>query len=108
MSVSHSGPIQRCNQELLLQDLAHTLRTRLVEHTRFVAPKRPQHAFGVEHYAGRVTYSAEYLLEKNKVCKRFTSPCLQGTEVSKKQSATTELRKQYSMVFWLQRSHGLR
>ena len=51
-----------------MQDLAHTLRTRLVEHPRFVAPKRPQHAFGIEHYAGRVTYTAEYLLDKNKVC----------------------------------------
>ena len=50
-----------------MQDLAHTLRTRLVEHPRFVAPKRPQHAFGIEHYAGRVTYTAEYLLDKNKV-----------------------------------------
>ncbi|BDA45618.1 Myosin-17 [Coccomyxa sp. Obi] len=48
------------------QDLAHTLRTRLADHGRFVAPKRPQHAFAVEHYAGRVTYSSELLLEKNK------------------------------------------
>ena len=73
-SVPHSGHVQRFGQYLLLQDLAHTLRTRLVEHTRFVAPKRPQHAFGVEHYAGRVTYSAEYLLEKNKVCLAAISP----------------------------------
>lgn len=50
-----------------MQDLAHTLRTRLADHGRFVAPKRPQHAFAVEHYAGRVTYSSELLLEKNKV-----------------------------------------
>ncbi|EIE22795.1 hypothetical protein COCSUDRAFT_47698 [Coccomyxa subellipsoidea C-169] len=48
------------------QDLAHTLRTRLADHGRFVAPKRPQHAFAVEHYAGRVTYSSELLLDKNK------------------------------------------
>jgi myosin heavy subunit len=48
------------------QDLAHTLRTRLAEQGRFVAPKRPQHAFAIEHYAGRVTYSSEQLLEKNK------------------------------------------
>ena len=73
--VPHNGHVQRCRQDLLLQDLAHTLRTRLVEHTRFVAPKRPQHAFGVEHYAGRVTYSAEYLLEKNKVCTTPTGSC---------------------------------
>jgi myosin heavy subunit len=51
----------------IMQDLAHTLRTRLADHNRFVAPKRPQHAFAVEHYAGRVTYSSEMLLEKNKV-----------------------------------------
>ena len=50
-----------------LQDLAHTLRTRLAEQGRFVAPKRPQHAFAIEHYAGRVTYSSELLLDKNKV-----------------------------------------
>ncbi len=50
-----------------MQDLAHTLRTRLADHGRFVAPKRPQHAFAVEHYAGRVTYSSELLLDKNKV-----------------------------------------
>ena len=50
-----------------------------MEHTRFVAPKRPQHAFGVEHYAGRVTYSAEYLLEKNKVCITATHPYCQCT-----------------------------
>ena len=51
----------------MLQDLAHTLRTRLAEQGRFVAPKRPQHAFAIEHYAGRVTYSSELLLDKNKV-----------------------------------------
>ena len=76
-----------------------------MEHTRFVAPKRPQHAFGVEHYAGRVTYSAEYLLEKNKVCIVFTSPCLRGTEVGGKQSATIGVHKEYSVVFWLQSTH---
>ena len=48
------------------QDLAHTLRTRLAEQGRFVAPKRPQHAFAIEHYAGQVTYSSEQLLQKNK------------------------------------------
>ena len=48
------------------QDLAHTLRTRLAEQPRFAAPKRPQHSFGVEHYAGRVTYVTNYLMDKNK------------------------------------------
>ena len=49
-----------------VQDLAHTLRTRLAEQPRFAAPKRPQHSFGVEHYAGRVTYVTNYLMDKNK------------------------------------------
>lgn len=48
------------------QDLAHTLRTRLADSPRFVVPKRPQHSFCVEHYAGRVTYATTYLLDKNK------------------------------------------
>ncbi|KAK9842297.1 hypothetical protein WJX81_005127 [Elliptochloris bilobata] len=48
------------------QDLAHSLRMRLAEQPRFSAPKRPQHSFAVEHYAGKVTYSTELLLEKNK------------------------------------------
>ncbi|KAK9829628.1 hypothetical protein WJX72_006968 [[Myrmecia] bisecta] len=48
------------------QDLAHTLRTRLADAARFTAPKRPQHGFAVEHYAGRVTYSTTRLLDKNK------------------------------------------
>ncbi len=51
------------------QDLAHSLRTRLAEQPRFSAPKRPQHSFAVEHYAGKVTYSTELLLEKNKACR---------------------------------------
>eukprot|EP00884_Botryococcus_braunii_P001103 jgi/Botrbrau1/10994/Bobra.0234s0017.1 len=48
------------------QDLAHTLRTRLDDLSRFTAPKRPPHSFAVEHYAGRVTYNAMLLMEKNK------------------------------------------
>jgi myosin heavy subunit len=48
------------------QDLAHSLRTRLADRPRFSAPRRPQHSFAVEHYAGRVTYSTELLLDKNK------------------------------------------
>ena len=55
------------------QDLAHSLRTRLAEQPRFSAPKRPQHSFAVEHYAGKVTYSTELLLEKNKA-RRSTAP----------------------------------
>ena len=49
-----------------LQDLAHTIRTKLDEHPRFTAPKRPPHGFTVDHYAGKVTYSSVYLLDKNK------------------------------------------
>ena len=37
-----------------------------MDKARFVAPKRPQHSFGVEHYAGRVTYATTYLMDKNK------------------------------------------
>ena len=51
---------------MALQDLAHTLRTRLAENGRFMAPKRPQHSFGVEHYAGRVTYITNHIMDKNK------------------------------------------
>lgn len=50
----------------LPQDLAHTLRTRLVDRPRFSAPKRPPHAFGIEHYAGHVVYSTTSLMDKNK------------------------------------------
>lgn len=49
------------------QDLAHTLRTRLAGQPRFGAPRRQQHAFVVDHYAGEVCYSAEHLMDKNKV-----------------------------------------
>lgn len=49
------------------QDLAHTLRSRLAGQPRFGAPKRAQHAFVVDHYAGGVCYSTEQLMEKNKV-----------------------------------------
>ena len=49
-----------------VQDLAHTLRTRLGEHKRFAAPKRPPTAFAVDHYAGLVTYACEVLMDKNK------------------------------------------
>lgn len=31
-----------------------------------MAPKRPQHSFGVEHYAGRVTYITNHIMDKNK------------------------------------------
>ncbi|KAL4420012.1 hypothetical protein ABPG75_007110 [Micractinium tetrahymenae] len=48
------------------QDLAHTLRTRLAGQPRFAAPKRAQHAFAVDHYAGEVVYSTEQLMDKNK------------------------------------------
>ncbi|KAK9796643.1 hypothetical protein WJX73_007169 [Symbiochloris irregularis] len=48
------------------QDLAYSLRTRLADHPRFVAPKRPPHAFQVDHYAGKVLYAATALMEKNK------------------------------------------
>ena len=89
MWVVHSLHYLPTNMALsAMQDLAHTLRTRLVEHPRFVAPKRPQHAFGIEHYAGRVTYTAEYLLDKNKVCLpgSFTFSMLQ-TLISRSRSA---------------------
>ena len=49
------------------QDLAHTLRTRLAGQPRFGAPRRSQHAFVVDHYAGEVCYSAQHLMDKNKV-----------------------------------------
>ncbi|KAL4419268.1 hypothetical protein ABPG77_004826 [Micractinium sp. CCAP 211/92] len=48
------------------QDLAHTLRTRLAGLPRFGAPRRAQHAFAVDHYAGEVVYSTEHLMDKNK------------------------------------------
>ncbi|EFN53725.1 hypothetical protein CHLNCDRAFT_25512 [Chlorella variabilis] len=48
------------------KDLAHTLRTRLAGQPRFGAPRRQQHAFVVDHYAGEVCYSAEHLMDKNK------------------------------------------
>lgn len=54
------------SQNWNVQDLAHTLRTRLDDHSRFTAPKRPPHSFAVEHYAGRVTYNALLLMDKNK------------------------------------------
>ena len=47
-------------------DLAHTLRSRLAAHPRFSAPKRPPTAFAVDHYAGRVCYGTERLMEKNR------------------------------------------
>jgi myosin-5 len=49
-----------------MQDLAHTVRTRLAEQPRFEAPKRPPHGFSVDHYAGKVTYSTLLLMDKNK------------------------------------------
>ena len=49
-----------------VQDLAHTVRTRLAEQPRFEAPKRPPHGFSVDHYAGKVTYSTLLLMDKNK------------------------------------------
>ena len=49
------------------QDLAHMLRTRLAGQPRFGAPRRSQHAFVVDHYAGEVCYSAQHLMDKNKV-----------------------------------------
>lgn len=58
-----------CNfieSEPVMQDLAHTVRTRLAEQPRFEAPKRPPHGFSVEHYAGKVTYSTLLLMDKNK------------------------------------------
>ena len=47
-------------------DLAHALRTKLGTHTRFSAPKRDQHSFVIQHYAGNVCYSTDSLLEKNR------------------------------------------
>jgi myosin-5 len=49
------------------QDLAHTLRTRLAGQPRFGVPRRQPHAFAVDHYAGEVCYSAQHLMDKNKV-----------------------------------------
>ena len=49
-----------------LQDLAHTVRTRLNGRPRFDAPKHPAHNFSVDHYAGKVTYSSLLLMDKNK------------------------------------------
>ena len=61
----------RCHRRLScdvlhVQDLAHTVRTRLAEQRRFEAPKRPPHSFSVDHYAGKVTYSTLLLMDKNK------------------------------------------
>ena len=50
-----------------MQDLAHTLRTRLAAHPRFGVPRRLPFAFAVDHYAGEVVYSSDYLMDKNKV-----------------------------------------
>lgn len=50
----------------MLQDLAHTLRARLVEHPRFAAPKRPPSTFAVDHYAGLVAYACDAMMDKNK------------------------------------------
>jgi myosin V len=47
-------------------DLAHALRTKLQNHPRFGAPKRDQHAFVVDHYAGEVCYATDALLDKNR------------------------------------------
>ena len=47
-------------------DLAHALRTKLAQHSRFSAPKREQYSFLVNHYAGDVCYATESLLEKNR------------------------------------------
>lgn len=48
------------------QDLAHALRTKLEQSKRFEVPRRPQHAFVIDHYAGKVCYSTDALLDKNK------------------------------------------
>lgn len=48
------------------QDLAHALRTKLEQSRRFEVPRRPQHAFVIDHYAGKVCYSTDALLDKNK------------------------------------------
>lgn len=69
------------------QDLAHALRTRLNTHQRFGAPRREQHAFVVDHYAGEVCYATEALLDKNRdfvvaehaqLMKNSTIPFLRG------------------------------
>jgi myosin V len=48
------------------KDLAHALRSKLAGRPRFGAPRRQQHCFVVDHYAGEVCYSAEDLIEKNR------------------------------------------
>ena len=53
-------------EHVALQDLAHTLRARLVEHPRFAAPKRPPSTFAVDHYAGLVAYACDAMMDKNK------------------------------------------
>lgn len=47
-------------------DLAHALRTKLSSNSRFIAPRRDQHSFVIDHYAGEVFYSTEALLDKNR------------------------------------------
>ena len=47
-------------------DLAISLRTKLENHPRFLAPKRDQYSFTVNHYAGEVRYSTDNFLEKNR------------------------------------------
>ena len=42
------------------------MRTKLDDHPRFSAPKRPPHSFTVDHYAGQVTYSSLLMMDKNK------------------------------------------
>lgn len=56
----------KSREQNLLQDLAHNLRTNLKENSRFLAPNRPQHSFGIEHYAGRVVYVTNLMMDKNK------------------------------------------
>eukprot|EP00208_Stichococcus_sp_RCC1054_P002079 CAMPEP_0206143610 /NCGR_PEP_ID=MMETSP1473-20131121/21153_1 /ASSEMBLY_ACC=CAM_ASM_001109 /TAXON_ID=1461547 /ORGANISM="Stichococcus sp, Strain RCC1054" /LENGTH=1690 /DNA_ID=CAMNT_0053539093 /DNA_START=726 /DNA_END=5798 /DNA_ORIENTATION=+ len=48
------------------EGLAHTVRKQLAGRPGFTAPRHPQSAFGISHYAGQVVYSTDQLLDKNK------------------------------------------
>ena len=48
------------------QDLAHAIRKRLSSHPRFDAPQTSPSDFDIKHFAGKVCYSADYLMEKNR------------------------------------------
>eukprot|EP01025_Chloroclados_australasicus_P030601 TRINITY_DN3073_c0_g1_i4.p1 TRINITY_DN3073_c0_g1~~TRINITY_DN3073_c0_g1_i4.p1 ORF type:complete len:680 (-),score=85.30 TRINITY_DN3073_c0_g1_i4:1976-3991(-) len=49
-----------------MEDLAASVRTNLKGMARFEAPKRDQYSFTIDHYAGKVTYRTDYMIDKNR------------------------------------------